>query len=885
MRWLISLYRRARGLIKAETIHREIEEEAQFHIDMHTAENIGRGMSPEDARLDAGRRYGNLTRLKEAGYEIRGGGWLEPLWLDLSFGARMLRKNLGFTMIAGITLALGIGANAAIFSVVNAVLQRPLPYKDPQRLVMIFGTRSSAQDLPIGREFNDLRRENHVFEHVAAFGSQSLNMTGSGEPELLGNVTISPNLFTLLGREPIHGRAFLPEEEQWGNHRVVILSHNLWQRRFGSDPQVIGRTITLNDEPYIIAGVAPPDFQFPNRGVWQAWFPSRVDIYTPLALTPEQMNSRRYPSHAVVARLKPQFSIDQAQAEMSGFAERLRQQYPATNRDKGIRVVAFHQQVVGRAKLPLLVLLGAVGFVLLIGCANVANLLLVRAAARQKEIAIRVALGAGRWRVIRQLLTESVLLAILSGSFALLLALWAVNLLQKIIPADLPRADQIGIDARVFGFTLLISLLTSVVFGLVPAIQASRCSVNEMLKEGGRCSGGTGQHHFRNLLVVSEVALALVLLTGAGLMLRSFVRLISVDPGLDPQNVLTLGINLPGDKYRGPHRGVFFQQVLERLRAQPGILAASAVWPLPLSGMDDTIGFRIEGQPPPTSNEWPGAGPRPIGTDYFKVMKIPLKKGRVFTGNDSGTAAPVVIINEEMARQYFPNQDPISRRLMFNDGQSTWREIVGVVGDVRHMALDRGLRPEIYWPITHYHLPMSAMTLVVRTNGDPLDFVAAVRNQVHAIDKDRSITNIQTMEEILARSISQRRFNLLLLAVFAGLALLLAGVGIYGVMSYLVAQRRHEIGVRMALGAQSRDVLVLVVGQGMALTLTGVVIGLIAAFGLTRLIKNLLFSVSTTDSMTFSMIALLLAGIAMFACYIPARRATKVDPLLALRCE
>jgi putative ABC transport system permease protein len=570
---------------------------------------------------------------------------------------------------------------------------------------------------------------------------------------------------------------------------------------------------------------------------------------------------------------------------MTGIAERLRQQFPDTNRDRGIRLVTLHRQIVGRVSLALLVLLSAVGFVLMIGCANVANLLLARAAARQKEIAIRTALGAGRWRVARQLLTESALLAVLSGALALTLALWAVNLLQKIIPDDLPHADQIGIDGRVFGFTLLISLGAGALFGLFPALQASRLSLNETLKEGGRGSGGVGHHHFRNLLVVSEVALSLALLIGAGLMLRSFIRLMSVDPGLDTRNVLAFEIKLPQSRYAPPQQAFFFQRLLERLRALPGVHAASAVYPLPLSRAEDTIGFRIEGRPPPESSEWPPAGPRCIGAEYFKVLNIQLRKGRVLTESDDANAPPVVIVNEELARQYFPNQDPIGKRLAFNccDGRTTWREIVGVVADVRHTGLDQGLRPEIYFPFMQ--LPLSSLTVVARTNGDPLGFVAAVRGQVQAVDKDQPITNIRTMEEIFARSVSQPRFNLSLLAVFACLALSLAAIGIYGVMSYLVTQRTHEIGVRMALGAQTGDVLRLVIRQGMVLALTGVLIGLITAFGLTRLLRNLLFDVSVTDPLTFFAIALLLALVGLLACYLPARRATKIDPLVSLRCD
>jgi putative ABC transport system permease protein len=809
------------------------------------------------------------------------------MFQDLRYGARMLLKRPGFTLIAVITLALGIGANTAIFSMVNGVLLRPLPYKEPQRLVMVFAPRPQVQDLPPwAADFVELRDRNQAFEEAAAFRAQALSITGAGEPEFAGGARVSANLFTLLGIGAIRGRAFLPEEDQPGRNRVVILSHGLWRRRFGSDPQIIGRTISLNDEPHTVVGVAPPGFQFPRKGDLPApyQFPHEIDLYTPLALTPENMNNRRPLPVPVIARLKPEVGIDQAQAEMIGIAERLRQQYPEANRDKSIRLVSFHQQVVGKVKYALLVLLGAVGFVLLIACANVANLLLARAAGRASEIAIRAALGAGRWRLIRQLLTESALLAIVSGALALLVAFWVVDLVQAIVPDNLPRADEIGIDGRVFGFTLLVSLGAGAVFGLLPALQASNAPLNEALKEGGRGSSGSRRHHLRNLLVVSEVALALVLLVGAGLMLRSFIRLISVDPGLDPQNVLTADIMLPRGKYAPPQQAVFFQRLLERLRAVPGVQSAGAVYPLPLSGGEEGTGFDIEGQPP-APGEQRAAGQRWVSTDYFKALDIQLQKGRVFTESDGAGAPPVLVINDAMARQYWPNEDPIGRRINFErrDGQPVWREIIGVVGDVRHTALDKRSGPEIYLPITQNPWPF--MTLVVRTDGASMNFVAAVRGQVLAIDKGLPISNIHTMEELLERSVSQPRFNLALLAIFAGVALLLAAVGIYGVMSYLVTERTHEIGVRMALGAQARDVLKLVIRQGMTLTLAGVALGLITAFGLTRLIKSLLFGVSATDPMTFAVIAILLAGVALLACWIPARRAAKVDPMIALRYE
>jgi putative ABC transport system permease protein len=816
------------------------------------------------------------------------------LMQDLRYGVRMLLKHPGFTSIAVITLALGIGANSAIFSVVNSVLLRELPYREPQRLVMLFSDRplQSAQkgwtEWPLTpADYRDLRDQNQSFEQMAAFRFPfGLNHSGSGEPEHLIGLSASANLFALLGVEPSHGRTFLPEDEQPGNNRVVILSDRLWQRRFGSDPKIIGQKVLLSNEAYTVVGVAPPDFQFPPRaGMPSQWgFPLEVDFYTPLSLYPQQWNDRVSGYLFAIVRLKSQTMFEQGRADLLGIAERLAQQYPDTNKNESVLVVAIHEQVFGRVQPALLALMGATGFVLLIACVNVANLLLARASFRRKEMAIRAALGAGRWRVLRQLLTESLLLAISAGALALLLAAWGVDLLRMIVPENMPRAGEIGVDVRVFGFTLVISFLTGIIFGLVPALQGSRTDLNEPLKEGGRSSAGGKSNRLGGVLVIAEVALALLLLVGAGLMLRSFIRVMSVDPGFDPQNVLTTVIGLPGSKYPVPQREAFFGQLLERLRALPGVRSAGAVYP-PLGFIEFSDGFDIIGRPRAATDEPNLFAPRYVSTDYFKTMNIRLLKGRVFTEADGPDSVPVVVINEAMARQYWPNENPIGWRLVASvDGRRNQREIIGVVRDVRYTALDMAAKAQIYFPFTQFPF-FSDRTLVARTESNPLDIVAGVRGEVRAIDKDLPLSYIRTMDELMGRSVSQRRFNMFLLAMLAGLALLLAAIGIYGVVSYSVAQRTHEIGLRMALGAQPGDVRTLVIRQGMRLTLIGVGIGLIAAFGLTRLINRLLYGVSATDPVTFLAITLLLVAVSLLACYIPARRATKVDPLVALRFE
>ncbi len=801
---------------------------------------------------------------------------METLWQDLRFGFRMLAKSPGFTAVAVLTLALGIGANTAIFSVVNAVLLRPLDYSDPDQLYVLWGHHPQ-----IGREvaslpdFVDWREQNQSFEDLAAMSRRSMNLTGRGEAERVIGARVSASLFPLLRVETIRGRAFSPEEDRPGAERVAILSHGLWQRRFGSDPAFVGETITLDGESYAVIGVAPPEFQFPGR----------VEVWIPLAMEVDP-TERRGDFLLVLGRLKPGVTQEQAQAEMTTIAQRLEQQYPNSNTKWGIEIVSLHEQVVGNIRPALLVLLGAVGFVLLIACANVANLLLARAAAREKEIAVRAALGAGRGRLVRQLLTESLLVAIIGGALGLLLALWGIDILLALNPDDVPRLSGVGVDGWVLGFTLGISLLTGILFGLVPAVQISRPDLHESLKEGGRTSGGSLRHRTRHILVVAEVALALVLLIGAGLMIRSFDRLQRVSPGFNPENLLTMRISLPPAKYpERQHVLNFFDQLLERVRSLPGVQSASTIDNPYIGGGGNYLSFIVEGQPTPPLDQVVDAQVRSVTPGFHRMLGVPLLRGRSLTGQDGPGNRLVCVINETMARRYFPDRDPLGQRVAFDgpDGQPRWREIVGVVGDVRQGGLDAEPYPEILLPEAQRTIP--AITLMVRTANDPHTLAGAVRGEVQAMDPDQPVYAVRTMDDIMKASVAQRRFNMLLLGSFAAVALLLAAVGIYGVISYSVSRRTHELGIRMALGAQPRDIFKLVVGQGMVLVVIGVGIGLAASFGLTRFLSSLLFEVSTTDPATFAGVSLLLAAVALLACYIPARRATRVDPLVALRYE
>ncbi len=880
------LLNRLRALCCAEQIHHEIDEEMRFHVDMRTNENIRRGMTAEDARRDAERRFGHLTHIKEQGYEVRGGGWLETLWQDVRYGVRMLVKNPSFTLVAVLALALGIGANTAIFSVVNAVLLRPLQYPNAERIVAIQELNEKGSRVQVTpANFLDWRAQNTVFEHLAAIFARTANLIAGDESERIDLAMTSADFFQVFGVQPQLGRFFMPEEERAGHDAVAVLSYGLWQRRFGGDPSLIGKGIMLDGQPYTVVGVAPASFQYPDKT--EVWIP-------PFQLVPTisaQMNierARGFGFLSAVGLLKPRVAVKQAHDEMTAITARLRQQYPDTNNNRFNRVVSLQTHLVGETSTALLLLLGAVALLLLIACANVANLLLARAASRQKEIAVRLALGATRLRLVRQFLVESVLLAFVGGVVGLLLGWWGIDLMQGLLPVDFPRAQGIGVDLRVLGFTLLVSLGTGIVFGLAPALQSTNPDINESLKETARDSaGGARRNRMRSLLIICEVALSLVLLIGAGLLFRSFLHLQAVELGFRPQSVLTFRLSPAGANFRqDPQYSAFYDQVSERIKALPGVDAVGVINTLPLV-KGPTSAFRVDGRPLLARDKWPGVNYRSVSPDYFRAINVPILKGRALDAHDNVSAPLAILVNQSLVRRDFAGEEPLGKRINLGgtrpDGQPIWFEIVGVVADVRSLELNSEPTPEIY--TSYLQDPFAGMSYVVRSQVEPESLIPAMREAVRQIDKAQPVAEVRELEQIVSEAASQPRFNTLLLSIFASVALLLVAAGIYGVMSYSVTQRTHEIGVRMALGAQTRDVIKLIVGQGIRLTLVGLAFGLVCAFALTRVMATLLYGVKPTDPSTFASGALLLTVVALLACYLPARRATKVDPLVALRYE
>ncbi len=801
--------------------------------------------------------------------------WEDEMIQDLRFGIRMLLKHKGFTFIAVLTLALGIGANTAIFSVIKAVLLGTMPYQDAERLVMLWENdtlEGNARNNVAPGNFGDWRKQNEVCTELAYYAQpESVNVTGNNEPERLVGIGVSANLFALLGAQPLLGRTFLPMKAgQATNDRLeVVLSYGLWQRRFGGDPSVIGKTLTFDSVVVCtIVGVMPAQFQLPEEA--EMWWQT---------LNGELSNRDRFFLRAL-GRLKPGITMQQAQASFTLIAERLEQQYPATNKGRGINVVTFRDQLVGDVRLALWLLFGAVGFVLLIACANVANLLLARGAARGKEMAVRAALGASRTRLLRQSLTESLLLSVAGGALGLLLAYWSVQGLTALSPIKTLQPQTMTIDAVMLGFTCLLTLLTGIVCGLAPAWQLSQSGLHDTLKEGGRSTADNPrQRRVRNLLVVSEVALAVVLLAGAGLLIRSFRQLQSVDAGFDPHHLLTMQFSLTGLKYDDSTQiAAGYRRLLERLAVVPGVQSVAAVSRLPLAGDRATSGLVIEGR----LNEGAEVHYRVATPGYFGVLGIPLRAGRNLSEQDNEGQPGAVVINETMARRYWPKENALGKRIRLGPNtKAPWLEIVGIAADARNFGLDSEARPEVY--VSYQQSPSERMRILLRTVPEPTSMMTAIRAAVREFDQDLPFSQALTMEQLHGKSIAQRRMNMLLLTLFAGLALLLASVGIYGVIAYAVTQRTREIGLRLALGAQPGNVLKLVIGQGMKLALIGLVLGLSGALALTRLLKTLLFGVSATDPLTFILTAMFLLFASLLACWLPARRAAKVDPMVTLR--
>jgi putative ABC transport system permease protein len=810
---------------------------------------------------------------------------MDVLWKNLVYSVRMLLKKPSLTAVAIIAMALGIGANTAIFSVVNTVLLQPLPYEQPEQLLTL-STETRNEALDGGGTFSvpdllDLQQSSKTLEYVATVQQTGTIFTEGGDPERLIGAAVSADYFPLLRVKPILGRVFTREEDKPGAASVVLLSHGLWQRRFGGDPNIIGREINLGGKTTVI-GIMPAGFEFPIRDETQDfWEP----IFSATFLTKEMREERANRFLPAIARLKPDVTVEQAKADLDLLSRQIEQQSPQSNTNVIFNAVSMHENLTQEYRTALLVMLGAVGLVLLIACANVANLLLARAAGRRKEVAIRMALGASRGRIAAQLLTESVLLSLAGGAVGLLLATWGMDLVVAYGPADVPRLRDVSLDRYVLFFTLGIATLTGVLFGLAPALHASKGDPGDMLKESGRGLSPGGRNRMRSALIVSEVALSLMLLVGAGLLINSFWRLLQTDAGFDPKGVLALDIPLNRTTYSKPEqRSAAFQQLVVRMKALPGVREASVVSNVPLTDLDIELSFQIEGRAPYKPGEEAIADYTVAGTDYFRTMNIALLRGRVFTDHDTANSPQALVVSNAFVKRYFPDEDPVGKRIIFDGQNQTAREIVGVVADIRRNGLDADVQPEMY--AAHAQNPERRMNVVMRTEApDASQLTQAARAEVKAFDPNQIVWRAQTLEQLLGTSVAPRKFNMLLLGIFAGVALVLAAVGLYGVMSYSVSWRTHEIGIRMALGAKRADVLRLVVRQGMTMTLIGIALGLIGAFSMSRVLIGLLYGVSPTDPLTFTGVSIVLLIVALLACLIPARRATRVDPIVALRAE
>lgn len=860
---------------------RELTEELESHVQMHIEDNLRCGMSPVEARRQAIIKLGGVEQAKENCRDRRGIRWFETLLQDVRFGLRLLLKNPGFTAVAVLTLALGIGANTAIFSVVNAILLRPLPFADPGRIMVVWHKPPQKIFPGVQRfvvspaNYLDWRSQNHVFDQMAAIGFRSLNLAGMGQPESVAGVAVSADFFSVLGVRPSSGRTFIAADDQSGHGNVVVVSDVFRRSHFGANENILGRTIKLDDQSYAIIGVMPATFGFP----------SRVQLWIPLAWTDKERALRGFHDYIVIARLKSGVSEGNAQAEMDAISDNLANQYPTDDAGWGAVVVPLHDSLVGPVRSALLILLAAVAFVLLIACANVANLTLARALGRRKEIAIRTALGATLGRVMRQMLTETVLLSVAGGALALLLAHFAIDSIAAFLSPRLRLSVHIGLDGWVLGFTLAISILTGIIAGLAPSWYLAKTNLNASLKQGlGRTDSASSGDMARNVFVIAEVALSLLLLVGAGLTIRTLYLLQNVNPGFDSRNVLTVPLAISDTKYPNADRQTnFFNNVLGRVRALPGVESAGAVNTLPFQAgsMQPVI---PEGQPVVPLADQSEVAVRAISPGYLRAMRIPLEQGRDLTDADKAESQPVILVSDAFAKRFWPHENPIGKHVTLSFWPGPSREVVGVVGDVRLDGVDVSRPVEAIYDAMSQNT-QTQMVLTVRTRPVPTSLTSAVTDAVHDVDPDEPVVGVVTMESVVDQSLGQQRLNVVLLAAFAGLALLLGAIGIYGVQSYVVRQRIREIGIRIALGARRSDVFRLVLGQGLKLALIGIGIGLAASFGLTRLMASQLYGLSATDPLTFAAVAIVLAFVALLACYIPARRATRVDPMATLRHE
>ena len=887
--WLSAIFQRSR-------VEGEMDAELQSHLEIYVDDLIRSGVPREEALRRARLEFGGLERAKEECREARGIHFLESLAQDARYGLRTFRKSPGFAAVAILTLALGIGANAAIFSVVNAVLLRPLPFKDPDRLVDIWHT-PPQESMPgmatftvSPANFLDWRSQSRTFEGMSAYGYGRYTLTGTGRPEVIRMVAVTRGFFSILRAQPVLGRIFLDDEDKFGRDHVVVLSYGIWRSRYGGDPEIVGKDIELNGRSFAVIGVMAPGFEFPYSG--DPAF--RTQMWKPLAWSDRERAVRDDHNFGVIARLKDDVTLKQGQAELDAISNRLAEQYPKDNKGWGAIAIPLREDLVGDARPALLILLGSVACVLLIACANVANLLLARSLSRRKEIAIRAALGAGRRRLLQQAFAETLLLALAGGVLGLVFAHYGVILIVKFLAERMPRSGEIGLDGWVLAFTLGVSLLTGLVAGLLPALRQSKADLNYALKEGpGRAASDSVGNRTRSVLVVAEVALSLMLLIAAGLLIRSLAMLRNVNPGFDPNHVATMQISIPSTKFSAPVQQVqFFDRVLERVRALPGVQSAGVIDSLPLSDDGSMQPISVEGRPVVPMADMPEVSVRAISSGYMRAMHIPLLRGREINDSDAESRSGGILISESLAKQFWPNDDPVGKRLTLYFFPHLTREVVGVVADVKLFALnDSHPAATLYIPLPQLTAPEGGewqsfgMNLVVRADGNPLNNVPAITSSIHELDAEVPLLQIRTMSDVVSLSLAPQRFTMLLLAAFAGLALLLAAVGIYSVMSYSISRRTHEIGIRISLGAKTADVLLLVVRQGLILAAAGSAIGMIGALILSRLLATLLYGVRPTDALTFACVAGLLMIVALAACCIPARRALRVDPMVGLRYE